>query len=131
MSKCPRNVVARRKQTHFRIKYKMKSKMQISSYCILDFTIIRVVTAILSNPFRQWSNRPIPNRIPIRASVLVNMENVSCSRFAHRRRVRGCPHNSFPKYFCGVRYLSQAKRSALILRHKRFMYCSVVIAIGF
>ena len=29
------------------------------------------------------------------------------------------------------RYLSQAKRSALILRHKRFMYCSVVIAIGF
>lgn len=26
--------------------------------------------------------------IPIRASVLVNMENVSCSRFAHRRRVR-------------------------------------------
>ena len=65
MLKCPRNVVARRKQTHY-----------------------QDVTAILSNPFRQWLKRPIPNHIPIQASVLVNMGNVSCSRFAHRRRVR-------------------------------------------
>jgi hypothetical protein len=50
-----------------RIRHKMKSKMQTSSYYILDFAIIRVVKAILSNQFRQWSNRPVPNRIPIRA----------------------------------------------------------------
>ena len=88
MSKCQKTWSQEESRHISRIKYKIKSKMQTCSYRILDFAVIRVVKATLSNPFRQWLNRPIPNRIPIRASVLVNMENVSCSRFAHRRRVR-------------------------------------------